>query len=168
MRGIIAILSLSILVTGCSSPTKYQPEGMTGGFTDTQLDKNIFRVTFKGNGFTSPERAQDLALLRSAELALKNGFNYFAIIDERARVSTGVVTTPTQSNTTGSATVIGSSVYGQSRTTTTGGIPIVISRPSTTNTIYCFVDRPSDSIYVYDARFLWESLSKKYGAAPSR
>ena len=47
---------------------------MSGGFTESQLDTNVFRVTFKGNGYTSPDRAEDMALLRSAELALQHGF----------------------------------------------------------------------------------------------
>lgn len=162
------VLMLAGAVAGCANYTKYQPEGLTGGYTDTQLDRNIFRVTFKGNGFTSPERAQDLALLRSAEIALKNGFNYFTVIDENSRIATSVVTTPIHANTTSSATMIGSTMHGSSTTTITGGIPITSNKPRTTLTIVCFVERPKDGTLVYDARFLWDSLSKKYEVDQNR
>ena len=36
------------VLAGCA--TAYQPEGLTGGFDETQLDRNVFRVSFKGNG----------------------------------------------------------------------------------------------------------------------
>ena len=48
-----------------SCATTYQSEGLTGGFSETQLDENIFRVTFYGNGYTGKERVTDFALLRS-------------------------------------------------------------------------------------------------------
>ncbi|GIX25986.1 MAG: hypothetical protein KatS3mg122_3217 [Caldimonas sp.] len=75
----IAAISLAIFLGGCA--TTYQPEGFSGGFSETQLDTNVFRVSFRGNGYTRAERAEELALLRSAELTLKNGFTHFVVID---------------------------------------------------------------------------------------
>jgi hypothetical protein len=65
------------LLAACA--TAYQQKGLTGGFDETQLDRDVFRVTFKGNGYTAPERATDLALLRCAEITLANGHKYFAV-----------------------------------------------------------------------------------------
>ena len=70
MRSLL-ILVLPIILSACA--TTYQPQGLSGGFSETQLDTNVFKVSFRGNGYTHAERAEDLALLRSAELTLKNG-----------------------------------------------------------------------------------------------
>jgi len=160
MRTLTAI-ALALLLGGCA--TTYQPEGLSGGFTETQLDTNVFRVSFRGNGYTRAERAEELALLRSAELTLQNGFTHFLIVDGRSRERLGTYTTPTQSFTTANATAFGNSAYGTARTTTYGGQSFVVSRPSTTNTIVCFKEKPSIQALVYDAKFICNSLGKKHG-----
>ena len=71
------VLALSILA-GCATP--YQPMGFLGGYSETQLDENVFHVSFDGNGFTSEEKASEYCLLRSAELALQHGVSHFLIL----------------------------------------------------------------------------------------
>jgi hypothetical protein len=61
----------------CACATAYQPKGATGGFTEVQLDTNVFKVSFQGNAYIKADEVEDLALLRSAELTLKNGFSHF-------------------------------------------------------------------------------------------
>jgi len=123
------ILRLGVLATLAACATPYQPRGARGGFSETQLDRNVFQVTFRGNGYTSGERAADFTLLRSAELTLANGFNYFIIAEKAARTSLSTYTTPTQSYTTSTATVVGNTAYGQSTTTTYGGQTYLIRKP---------------------------------------
>lgn len=149
-----------VLLAGCA--TAYQPSGLSGGFTETRLDKNVFRVSFEGNGYTDTQRAEDFALLRSAELTLKHGFTHFAIMSTRSDKNVSSFTTPTQTITTGSATAFGNTAYGQARSVTTGGQTFVSENPTTTNTIFCFSGKP-DSVFTYDAAFLVQSLSEKYG-----
>lgn len=149
-----------MLLVGCA--TTYQPSSFSGGFSETRLDQNVFRVSFEGNGYTDAQRAEDFALLRSAELALKHGFTHFAIISARSDKNISSFTTPTQSITTGSATAFGNTAYGQARTVTTGGQTFVTQHPTTTNTIFCFTSKP-DGVFAYDAAFLVQSLSEKYG-----
>lgn len=165
MKFIIA-LSFVLALIGCS--TTYQAQSFSGGFSETQLDKNVFRVTFKGNGYTQSERAEDFALLRSAELTLKHGFSHFAIIEGRQSADYGVMTTPTQSYTTGSVSAYGNTAYGSARTTTTGGQSFVIRKPSSTNTIVCFNGKPENGMFVYDAQFIYASLSAKYDIKPGQ
>lgn len=160
MRG-IATASFALLLAACA--TAYQPESFSGGFSETQLDSNVFRVSFKGNGYTRADRAEELALLRSAELALKNGFTHFVIVQGQSGAQYGTYTTPMQANTTGSATVYGNTAYGRSTTTFTGGQTFLITKPSTTNTIVCFKGRPEVNGLVYDANFIYNSLASKYG-----
>ena len=67
---LIPALSLALVLSGCA--TAYQSNSLTGGYTDTQLAPDVFRVSFSGNAFTSNDRVQDFALLRAAELTLAN------------------------------------------------------------------------------------------------
>lgn len=167
----IATLSLILLLGGCA--TAYQPQGMTGGFSEAQLDTNVFTVTFKGNGFTGRDRANDFTLLRSAELALKHGFKYFVIVDAQKYSKNSTYTTPTtattnlNANTYGSAysygnnTTYNANTYGTATTTASGGQTYNISKPRTSNTIVCFTEKPQG--FTYNAEFLAKSLKKKYG-----
>ena len=155
----IYLSTLVLVLCGCA--TTYQPKGFSGGFSETQLDTNVFRVAFNGNGYTGREKAEDYALLRSAELALQNGFTHFAILDSRAGTNYSTFRTPTQSTTTGTASVYGNTAYGSATTTTTGGQSFLVQKPSSTNTIFCFKGKP-EGVFTYDAAFLQRSLSQKY------
>jgi len=160
---LIALFTLASLpfVYGCA--TAYQREGFSGGYSETQLGKNIFRVSFNGNGYTGSERASNLALLRAAEVTLENGFKYFILADSEKSSSESTYTTPTQSYTRGSAVAYGNRAYGRAQTTTYGGDTYVISKPGSTNTIICFEEKPDRDGLVFDAAFVAESLRKKYG-----
>jgi len=155
---------LCIAVAGCA--TQYQPNGITGGFDETQLGPKVYRVTFKGNGYTSPERAADLALLRCADLTLQSGYSYFAIVDAQTWNKVSSFTTPTQSYTTGLATAYGygntATAYGQSTTTTYCGQTFTFNKPSATNTIVMVKNQNEIAGMTYAARFLADSLGKKY------
>lgn len=154
-----------LLAVGCATP--YQPLGVRGGFDETQLQPDVFRVTFKGNGFTSPERAADLSLLRCAELALKLGYPYFAVVDSQFISKESSHTAPTQSNTTSSATAnrLGNSVnvYGSSQTTTFGGQTYTVRKPSASNTVLLLKNKTGFSGLIYDAQFLVRSLGGAHG-----
>uniref|UniRef100_UPI003F4923C2 CC0125/CC1285 family lipoprotein n=1 Tax=Cupriavidus yeoncheonensis TaxID=1462994 RepID=UPI003F4923C2 len=157
---IAALLSVAAVLAGCA--TVYQPKGLTGGFAETQLDTNVFRVSFQGNGYTGTERAEDIVLLRSAELTLTHGFTHFVIVDAKSRIERDSFTTPVQSYTTANVTTIGNHAYGSAHTTTTGGQTIVFSKPRTTNTIVAFAGRPDIPGMVYDARMICDSVGPKY------
>lgn len=56
-----------------------------GGYDDLQLAPNIYRVSFRGNGYTGPDRVVDFTLLRAAELSLQNGAKQFVVLKRRQR-----------------------------------------------------------------------------------
>jgi len=149
----------SALLFGCATP--YSSTGFAGGYSETQLAPDAFRITFSGNGFTSPERTQDFALLRAADLTLSHGFHYFAIVAGGSGGSTSSITLPGSSYTTASATGYGNSVYGTATTTYIPPTNIPIFKPSSGLLIRCFTERPPGG-YVFDARFLSNSLKGKY------
>jgi hypothetical protein len=150
-----------IYLSGCA--TGYHSKGFTGGFSETQLDRNVWVVTFRGNGYTSNERASDFVMLRSAQLSLEAGFRFFLIVDRANLNSLQTYTTPTTSSTTSSVSVVGNTAYGSSQTTTYGGQTYLMMKPGRENTIVCFVERPNVIGPVYDAAFVWNSIASKYG-----
>ena len=82
MKKATILICTLFLIGGCA--TAYQSQGMSGGFSETQLDTNVYTVRFSGNGYTSPSKAADFALLRSAEITLMRGYKYFLIIDKNS------------------------------------------------------------------------------------
>ncbi|MCY4244136.1 MAG: hypothetical protein OXU41_05900 [Gammaproteobacteria bacterium] len=148
-----------ITVAGCATP--YQQRGFTGGFSETQLAENVFEVRFRGNGYTSSERASDFALLRSAELTLEKGFKYFVVDDDQSISKTTLHTTPARSYTTHTG-------FGSSYTTTYGGDTYAISKPQARKVIVCFKEKPDWPGLIYEAQFVAQSLKGKYEAQLKR
>jgi hypothetical protein len=149
------ILLATVVLAGCA--TGYHRAGISGGYSEAQLSEDTFQVSFTGNGYTSGGRAADFALLRCAEIAIENGYPYFVIVNGANGESRSTYVTPT--DTTGSATVVGNSVYGT--TTTTGGQTVVIVKPSTRNTIVGLKAKPSD--FAYESAYVIRSFRQQYG-----
>ncbi len=168
-------LSTLLLLSGCA--TTYQSTGLSGGYTDTQFAPDVYRIVFRGNGYTSPERAQDFALLRASELTLKHGFSCFAIIDDSNSTSVSSFTTPGRSHTTASGSgyhsgdiylnPYGGSYSGTSRihvdahTTYTPPETYYFYRPQTGILVKAFETKP-DGVFTFDAAFLNNTLKEKY------
>ncbi len=161
----IYFLFLSIFCLGCA--TGYQRQGLTGGYTDTRIQDNMFRVGFKGNGYTSTEKAADMALLRCAELALENGYNYFVVMGENQETRAMAVTTPVTANTSGNVNMYGGNGYAygnyQGTTTYSGGNTFLIHKPSTSMMIQCFKEKPNIAGMVYDAEQIRTNIKQSYG-----
>lgn len=159
MRGLLTTLAAIVTLAGCA--TSYQPAGLSGGFSETQLDTNVVRVTFKGNGFTKADQAEEMTLLRSAEVMLDKGYPFFILAASNNRTDYSSYTSAAQTNTTGTV----NPYTGQIRATsyTTGGQTTVIASPSTVNTVVGFKERPTGvNGMVYSAKFIMESLGPKY------
>ena len=151
---IISVVGIALVLSGCA--TSYQPQGLTGGFSETQLDTNMYRVTFEGNGFTDRQRSQDFTLLRSAELTLQHGYKYFVIINANQSSRYSSYTTPSRTNV--DATVYGNSISGTA--TTYGGHTEVITKPSNSNTFVMYKTKPKS--FSYNAKFIIASLKNQY------
>ena len=162
MKKLIYLFVMVVLLSGCA--TGYQRQGFTGGYTDMKLQDDIFKVSFRGNAYCHQERAEDFVLLRSAEVALENGYKYFIIIDEKSRINTSSYTTPVTATTTGTANVYGNQANYYGTTYYSGGQTYYFHKPSMTNTIKCFKEKPTNiSGMVYDAEQIKNNIRNQYG-----
>jgi hypothetical protein len=80
-------LVLAAGLAGCVSPTPYQPllrgHMAQGGYSETRIEPDRWRVTFSGNAVTSRETVEGYLLYRAAELTLQNGYDWFAMVDRQ-------------------------------------------------------------------------------------
>lgn len=153
-RFIYVLILLCPILQGCA--TSYSP-GISRGYSEIQLDENLFQVSFNGNGKTSEERASDYALLRCAEVCLINKFSFFVIIDSKESSTESTYTNPTV--TEGNAKVTGNKV--KTNTITYGGDTETIRKPTAHNKIICYKDKP-DGV-CYNAKIVMKSIKEKYG-----
>lgn len=76
---------IASVVALASCATLYQKEGIfTNGYSDMRSGRDTFVITFRANEFTEPEKVRKYAMKRAAKVTLKNGYRYFAILDETA------------------------------------------------------------------------------------
>ncbi|MCF6292574.1 MAG: hypothetical protein L3J04_04170 [Robiginitomaculum sp.] len=92
MRSPLYLALASVLVLGaCATATPYQSaENNNRGFSEQQIEKDRFRVSFAGNSVTNLSTVENYLLYRAAELTTQRGFDYFIIaereVDKKQRV----------------------------------------------------------------------------------
>jgi hypothetical protein len=79
---LIAAAALS-LVACATAPTLYQPAAspQAVGYREYRIEPGRYRVTFQGGPGAPPQQVQDYALLRAADLALADGYDWFRVSD---------------------------------------------------------------------------------------
>lgn len=144
---LLGIVVASALLTGCST---YKPATGSGtGYSETQIDNNVYRVNFRGDGATKPDQADEMTLLRCAELMAEKGFPFFVIESGQAFESTHNFTTPLQVKAR------------DNKATVTGGQSYMINTPSVTKTVVGLRERPASGI-AYNTQQIVSSLGPKY------
>lgn len=81
------IVAMGGALAACETATPYQAlapgSQVSGGYSDTQLEPTRWRVTFHGNSLTSRETVENYLLYRSAELTVKQGYDWFEMVDRQ-------------------------------------------------------------------------------------
>ena len=88
----LALSALAALsLAACATPTVYQPAAGPNavGYSEYRIEPGRYRVTFRGGDNASPEQVMDLALLRAADLALADGYDWFRVSDRFVSVADG-------------------------------------------------------------------------------
>jgi hypothetical protein len=135
------VFLLLLLLAGCAKPL--QPDNYVERISPTWLDAGRFIVAYPGK--SADQKIVDLTLLRSAEIVLQNGFNYFIIVKAEDSIATSSYPLP------GAAAEF----------TEHNGIRYHHTIPTSSNTIIGFKRRPQGFAYV--ALFVKASLRAKYG-----
>ena len=155
-------LTVLLLLTLSACGTTYQSQSWTGGFSEVQLDENIFEITFKGNAFVDASTVRDYAMLRAAEVTLDHGFEYFVVADEDNWTKIQTVTTGGNSSTTTySGTVSGNMVSGTANTAYNPPQTTTYNKPRSLKTIVTFHEKP-EGLTSYSARFVRDSIRKSH------
>lgn len=101
--GLAAALAAGTVLSGCATPTPYQPAIGQGeyrnGYSDEQIEANRFRVSFSGNSLTSRETVERYLLYRAAQLTLEHGDDYFILVDRDTEKKTRTYATPSPFST---------------------------------------------------------------------
>jgi hypothetical protein len=126
-------LIVAMTLSACAMPSDHHAADYRGGYSDAQIDRTTFRVTYRGNVAQSQAQTDELALLHSAEVAESHGYAYF---------------------TSGGNAATGTALALFSGT---------ISVPATTLTIVCYSTRPDTTALVYDAAQVIANFGPKYG-----
>jgi hypothetical protein len=102
---IVLILSSSLLLAGCATP--YRSNGLMGGYSNIKLSKDMYKVSFQGNGYTNSEKVENYLLYRCAELTNNSGYRYFIILEKKEDTKNNILTTPTTIRSIGNNTYSG-------------------------------------------------------------
>jgi hypothetical protein len=140
----ILLCLLIFLIGGCAQPL--QPNNSSEQISATWLDAYRFQVGVPRESLE--QQVVDLVLLRSAEIALQNGFNYFIVVANDVYTDDSVAT----SSGVSSAAATEFTVHNDKRYQHTS--------PASANTIVCFKRKPQGFAYV--ALFVKASLRAKY------
>ncbi len=97
-----ALVASAALLAACESgPTPYQPQADSGdrGYSESRIENDRYRISFKGNSLTDRETVETYMLYRAAELTLQSGYDTFTIVnrdtdkDSRTRSTGGFMGT---------------------------------------------------------------------------
>lgn len=78
---LVLALSLSLVACATVGPATYGPADKDGfGYEETKVESDRYRITYRGSGGMPPEQVEDYALLRAAELALADGYDWFRVV----------------------------------------------------------------------------------------
>ncbi|MDP3854043.1 hypothetical protein [Phenylobacterium sp.] len=84
MKRALVLLAACAVLSGCATaPTVYGPA--TGpravGFSEYRIETGRYRITFRGGPGAPIQQVADYALLRAADLAIAEGYDWFKVAD---------------------------------------------------------------------------------------
>lgn len=84
IKSILVVAASALTLVACATSTAYAPagsNGQRGGYAEQRLESDRFRVSFSGNSVTSRDQVEMSLLLRSAELTVENGYDWFSTVN---------------------------------------------------------------------------------------
>ena len=142
---LIGLAITIIMVSGCATTYDAEKSHWTGGrgFSQEQLEKDVWQINFVGNAHTDTEIRKKYILKKAAQIAIENSYSFFEVI---------------QSDT--STDITGNDVTEEKATTRMRGRakkPYVHTNTFTTMTVKLLNEKEGVDGTVYDANFLLNS-----------
>lgn len=84
MTRLILIAAAALSLTACAAtPTLYQPAASPTavGYREYRIEPGRYRITFQGGPGAPAQQVQDYALVRAADLAIAEGYDWFRVAD---------------------------------------------------------------------------------------
>lgn len=92
VTGRAVLVAAYLALTACATATPYQPniggQAVSGGYSETRLAPDRYRVTFAGNTLTSRDTVEGYLLYRAAELTLADGYDGFRVLERNVEHNT--------------------------------------------------------------------------------
>ncbi|HEY7799020.1 MAG TPA: hypothetical protein VIA80_09665 [Hyphomonadaceae bacterium] len=113
MQRIAVSALLALVLAACTTtPTVYGPAATSSatGYRQTKIEDDRFRVSFRANPDLKAPQVEDMALRRSAEIALENGREWFLVVNRFTELVGGTSGGGTSVGVGGSSGSYGSSV----------------------------------------------------------
>ncbi len=131
--GIVFGCLLSLSTCGTTLQTEYKPDSFAnfGGYSSKGIGENQFEIKANSNGVTRRGFAIESAMMRSAEIALENGFTHFRVLvfeGDRSFIKVGG-SSPSFAGESVEMTIM--LVNGQNQVTTTKCFPGAVQRVGT-------------------------------------
>ncbi|HKR90287.1 MAG TPA: hypothetical protein VJS38_19125 [Phenylobacterium sp.] len=159
----LAALSLTAAsLAGCAStPTVYQAATPSNpvGYSEYRIETDRYRITFQGGSSAAPQQVMDFALLRAADLAIANGYDWFQVSDRSVQ--------PTSSNSSSRVSFgVGGASFGSHSSVGMGvgtGFDLGgggYGAPLATIEVVMGKGRKPDSVDAYDAHALRQTMGR--------
>lgn len=163
--GIAAVIGLS----GCAStPSKPLSFDQLGQFNATPLNQNSYRVSFDARPNMSFGTAEEITLVKSAQITVQHGFQYFKVVEDPSNRTQK----PARQAIVYPSTMY--APYGYYRRSPyywpnsfyDAPYSVTVEPAQVSYTIQCFKEKqqPDDA---FDARLILQSLGQKYGVGPN-
>lgn len=84
MKRLVVIPLIALSISACETvPQPFGPASgpQAQGFSEARVEQDRYRVTYRSPAKVERARVEDMALLRSADLTLGAGYDWFRVID---------------------------------------------------------------------------------------
>lgn len=82
------LIATSLLLNGCAiTPSKPLTFNQLGQFNSVQLNTSVYRISFQTNSNMSYGTAEEIALVKSAQTTVLNGFKFFKVLSDPSNIS---------------------------------------------------------------------------------
>ncbi len=163
-RYFAAAAAAAALAAACASaPTPYAPAtgASSYGYSEQKIEADRYAIRFNGNRATAANAAQDYALLRAAEITLRDGYEWFAVVDRAAPDQSTRSSNPNVSvGVGGTSGSFGSGVSTGVGISFGGGGARTVREPAALEVKMGSGPRP-DQANVYDAQSVVDTLGRR-------